>query len=298
METEITNIKKNNCNIELDEGNINIISLFESHCNISSQQNKIQNNIPKKEKGEKKKPRLKKGEGLKIFEKLFTPDKDGKTKRILREDLHNTRIALTNNGNIRYNRPPWDIKGKYLYDIEKEGNKVIAITAIGFNNLETNNHPISTATKEYFKNYEYCLNCGTHSNLVIDHKNDLYNNKRILDTKSQKFDDFQRLCNKCNNHLKHSTHERERKSGKLHKAKDVGKFLRDNFEYPWEKGLTEYKEKDNNKNKIWIQEERHCCKYYSYWYDIEAFENKREWYLLLRKVNLEIIKKNKNKTEK
>tara|TARA_Y100000389_G_C17443718_1_gene510264 strand:+ start:207 stop:1043 length:837 start_codon:yes stop_codon:yes gene_type:complete len=248
--------------------------------------------VEEKEEEKKNKPRLKRGEGLKIFEQLFTPDKDGKTKRILREELYNTRIALTSNGNMRHNRPPWDPKGKYIYYIEKEGVKVIAITAIGFSNSETDNHPISATTKEYFKkNYKYCLNCGTHSNLVIDHKNDLYNNKRILDTKSQKFYDFQRLCNKCNNHLKHSTHERERKSGKLHKARDVGKFQRDNFDYPWEKALTEYKEIDEEGNKAYIQEERHCCKYYTYWYDIEAFENRREWYLLLRKVNYEILKK-------
>ncbi len=43
-----------------------------------------------------------------------------------------------------------------------------------------------------------CVICGSSSNLVCDHKNDLYNDPRVLDTKTQTLDDFQSLCNSCN----------------------------------------------------------------------------------------------------
>jgi hypothetical protein len=42
------------------------------------------------------------------------------------------------------------------------------------------------------------VSCGSKSNLVCDHKNDLYNDKRVLNTITQTIDDFQSLCNHCN----------------------------------------------------------------------------------------------------
>ena len=43
-----------------------------------------------------------------------------------------------------------------------------------------------------------CVVCGSHSDLAIDHKNDLYNDPRVLDSKTQTIDDFQCLCYHCN----------------------------------------------------------------------------------------------------
>lgn len=43
-----------------------------------------------------------------------------------------------------------------------------------------------------------CVNCGTTCNLEVDHKNGLYNDKRVLNTKTQTIDDFQSLCRHCN----------------------------------------------------------------------------------------------------
>ena len=234
---------------------------------------------------------------LQLFEEIFNPDQNGCTRIINISEIINCEKLTWNegNGNCRKGNPPWDYGGKYKWKIERKNNKsrgkVISIQAIGINKNKEETHPINKEIRKKFNEiHKNCLNCGTHRNLVIDHKNDLYNEKRVLNIENQKSEDFQRLCDKCNNDLKHSVHEKEIKSGKLHKAKDIGKFLRDKFEYPWEKCLRDYKDKDDKGEKIWIEEERHCCKYYTYWYDIETFENRREWYIMLRKVNKQIIK--------
>ena len=43
-----------------------------------------------------------------------------------------------------------------------------------------------------------CVVCGSKSDLVTDHKNDLYNDSRVLNETTQTVDDFQCLCNHCN----------------------------------------------------------------------------------------------------
>ena len=39
-----------------------------------------------------------------------------------------------------------------------------------------------------------CIVCGSASDIVIDHKNDLYNDPRVLNSDTQVPDDFQTLC--------------------------------------------------------------------------------------------------------
>jgi 5-methylcytosine-specific restriction endonuclease McrA len=43
-----------------------------------------------------------------------------------------------------------------------------------------------------------CLHCGKQNDTIVDHKNDLYNDPRVLNMKTQTKDDFQPLCNGCN----------------------------------------------------------------------------------------------------
>lgn len=56
--------------------------------------------------------------------------------------------------------------------------------------------PIRSDIKKYYKQLP-CIICGT-SNTVCDHKNDLYNDPRVLETQTQTINDFQPLCNNCN----------------------------------------------------------------------------------------------------
>ena len=57
--------------------------------------------------------------------------------------------------------------------------------------------PIRDDIRKYHKSTG-CIVCGSLSDLIIDHKNDLYNDLRVLNIKTQKIDDFQCLCNHCN----------------------------------------------------------------------------------------------------
>lgn len=301
--------------VENQINNDELCSLLKK-CDISNDEIKTENtkntkntkNINNKTKIESKHPKkiiIKRKTNLQKFEELFKPDSDGVSKSISTKEIITSGLPWTKNGNCRKGNPPWDLSGKYKWHFKRKNDKsrgeILFVKSTGFNKDKELSHPININIRNKFNAEQFCcLNCGIKKDLVIDHKNDLYNNKKILDKSTQTFEDFQRLCDKCNNDLKHSIHEKERQTGKLHKAKDVGKFLRDNFEYPWEKGLTEYKEKDEKGNNIWIQDEIHCCKFYTYWYDIEAFENRREWYLLIRKVNLQIknLKTKKDKIKK
>ena len=70
--------------------------------------------------------------------------------------------------------------------------------------------------KRYYAN-KPCVSCGSVSNLVCDHKNDLYNDPRVLDTATQKLTDFQSLCNSCNLRKRQVAKE-TRRTGKRYPA--------------------------------------------------------------------------------
>ena len=59
------------------------------------------------------------------------------------------------------------------------------------------NRPIRKDIKDFYLK-QPCVVCGSTSALVCDHKNDLYNDTRVLSTKTQTLTDFQSLCTHCN----------------------------------------------------------------------------------------------------
>jgi len=77
-----------------------------------------------------------------------------------------------------------------------QGNGVIGFIIVGENNNESKNRPIKSYIKKYYKK-KACIICGA-SKTVCDHKNDLYNDFRVLDIKTQHISDFQPICNNCN----------------------------------------------------------------------------------------------------
>ena len=94
---------------------------------------------------------------------------------------------------------PTAVLNKDKYEIiasKNKGNKIIYIAIFGLDDHETK-RPIREDIKKYYKTIP-CVVCGSKSNLVCDHKNDLYNDPRVLDTKTQDYNDFQSLCNHCN----------------------------------------------------------------------------------------------------
>ena len=215
---------------------------------------------------------------------IFTPDKlSGISEWKTRDEIDKTDLKLGTNGNIRQNTPWTD---KYIWDVERSNNKPrgkpLRFRTIGFSKEKILSHPIKSVIRsELLKNYNGCIHCGIHKDLCIDHKNDIYNNTRVLCEDTQVKEDFQVLCNKCNKDLKHQINVKEIKTGKLHKVKELNilPFINDNFNYPWEKSLTNY-DVDNLH-----------CKMYTYWYDIEDFHRKRDIYIMItRPVNAYILK--------
>lgn len=58
-----------------------------------------------------------------------------------------------------------------------------------------------------------CVVCGCTTNIECDHKNDLYNDPRVMNPSTQVMDDFQPLCKHCN----------DQKRQVVKKTKELGK---------------------------------------------------------------------------
>ena len=130
--------------------------------------------------------------------KLFKPNVDGKSQWITREAIDKTILNWGNNGNARHgiyfgdNRYKWEKKtGRF--------GKITALRTIGYsdNELYGATRPVRPDIKAYFKKLP-CLHCGSTTGVIADHKNGLYNDPRVLNTETQRKEDFQPLCNGCN----------------------------------------------------------------------------------------------------
>jgi 5-methylcytosine-specific restriction endonuclease McrA len=205
-------------------------------------------------------------------DKIFKPNEDGISEWISVDQLKGTKIELTNNGNQRYGV----FFGDSRYKWEKKGtHKTEALRTIGFGHGKSQDRPISSEIRKKMKN-RFCSNCGGRNNLVVDHKNDFYNDKRVLNVKTQTEEDFQPLCEHCNL-LKRSINEKERKTKKLWSAKQLPRYRNCTFEFVWEKKV--YDEEDID------------CKKGTYWYDIQEFDNNVQFYQMYRIPINQAIKK-------
>tara|TARA_B100000287_G_C20607704_1_gene770748 strand:+ start:613 stop:1275 length:663 start_codon:yes stop_codon:yes gene_type:complete len=133
---------------------------------------------------------------------LFKPNKEGISDWISKEKIdENDELKWGNNGVTRQglfhhdDRYKWEFKRKN----DKPSGKIITIRTIGINEekLLSKYRPIRPDIEEYHKSHG-CVVCGSESDLRTDHKNDLYNDPRVLDMKTQIKEDFQCLCNHCN----------------------------------------------------------------------------------------------------
>lgn len=93
-------------------------------------------------------------------------------------------------------------KNYIVWQIEQLSTTDITERALGKNKIKILQNAIDVydiSMKHYNNNEQYNKNiCGSKSHLVTDHKNDLYNDIRVLNSKTQTVDDFQCLCNHCN----------------------------------------------------------------------------------------------------
>jgi hypothetical protein len=133
-----------------------------------------------------------------LVDKIFKPDSYGVSEWKTREELLQTELPLTNNGNGRHGVYYNDCR--YIWDKKKFKNKIIALRTNGYD-IANNENINNRAIRKDIKIFHYktgCVSCGSHSDLVIDHKNDLYNDQRVLIMETQLLSDFQCLCRHCN----------------------------------------------------------------------------------------------------
>ena len=98
------------------------------------------------------------------------------------------------------------------------GNSIYLIGLYGPNN-EKLMRPIRQDIREFLK-IKSCVVCGTNSQIEIDHKNGLYNDERVLNSKTQTIDDFQPLCKHCNDQ-KRETINYSKRTGKRYPATNI-----------------------------------------------------------------------------
>lgn len=87
------------------------------------------------------------------------------------------------------------------YKIDRKNKVLPCKGVIGFiiqgdNDEKKTSRPIRKDIKQFYLN-KPCIKCGSKKT-ICDHKNDLYNDPRVLDIKTQTKEDFQPLCNSCN----------------------------------------------------------------------------------------------------
>tara|TARA_B100000575_G_C23111796_1_gene642306 strand:- start:1071 stop:1691 length:621 start_codon:yes stop_codon:yes gene_type:complete len=131
-----------------------------------------------------------------LVDEIFKPNTEGVSEWVSRKDISNTPLDWGKNGAARHGI--YFADNRYVW--EKQGSqKITFLRTNGFSNdfLYGAKRPIRKDIHDYHKS-RACVVCGSKSDLVTDHKNDLYNDPRVLDKNTQTIDDFQCLCNHCN----------------------------------------------------------------------------------------------------
>lgn len=155
------------------------------------------------------------------------------------------------------------IPDEVLYPFLQSNKKGAGIIGIFVHSIRTNiqNRPIRSNIQKEITRLS-CVVCGTQKT-ICDHKNDLYNDVRVLKADTQLLSDFQPLCNHCNLQ-KRQICILEGQTEKLYSAKNIQRYKVYPFEFPWEK-------KAFDKNDI-------NCKNDTYWFDPIEFDRKIYYY--------------------
>ncbi len=204
--------------------------------------------------------------------KLFKWSNYFQTDWVFVEDLIKKGVKWSVNGNIRKEKPgPLGIFGKYfIWEYKRvRNNKIIKLRIIGIDNnyteLERYKTTIPSIVHKYYKkNKLKCIHCGTHKNVLPDHKDDLY----IVDAYHIKEHEigqfFQPLCNACNL-LKRGVSTKLKKTG----LRQPPPYCITSLGFPkfWKGDETLNKNSDKPLEG-------------TYWYDIKAF---REQFSVIRK---------------
>ena len=127
----------------------------------------------------------------------------------------NYTVIYSNKTNLLYSENnddeiPVEILENFLKD-----NKGTGIIGIFVHSIKTNvqKRPIQQYIQQKIRNLS-CVVCGTQ-NTICDHKNDLYNDERVLSLETQLITDFQPLCNHCNLQKRQINKEEKKKKESL-----------------------------------------------------------------------------------
>jgi 5-methylcytosine-specific restriction endonuclease McrA len=156
---------------------------------------------------------------LLVIDTLFSPNVHGVSRWVTIEECMRAGLPWSTNGNTR-NNIVWN-DDRYVWKFDRGySRKILAIKMNGLSEESVKIHrPIRMDIRKTLKD-KSCVVCGSHSDIVIDHKNDLYNDPRVLDVKTQVIEDFQPLCNHCNLQ-KRSVAVKTRQTGKRYPATNI-----------------------------------------------------------------------------
>jgi hypothetical protein len=176
------------------------------------------------------------------------------------DEIKQVGLKWSKNGNQRHGKF-FGIE-EFLWDTKRDKRR--AVTHLRTTGLDPDverarllaKRPISETIKNHFENQACvaCGFCGKNHEMAIDHKNDLYDDPRVHNTKTQLISDFQRLCNTCN----------LIKRAVCRKTKEQGKRQPAPFQL-LQVGCPEFIEGDEtfDENGLGMKG--------TYWYDIQAY---------------------------
>ena len=145
--------------------------------------------------------------------RVFCPNENGVSGWVTRETLDANKILnWGNNGTGRHGIYFGD--NRYIWEKQPIMGQITALRTVGLSEDVLYGH--TRYIRKDISNYHKakgCVVCGSQSDLVCDHKNDLYNDARVLNTETQTEDDFQCLCNHCNLQ-KRQVNKKTRETGK------------------------------------------------------------------------------------
>lgn len=170
--------------------------------------------------------------------------------------------TLKGNGEIRYQWVDPDPTDKRIVcnafknvTVNSITNSINYIGIFGTMIPSSDTRPIRKDIGDHYRSRK-CVVCGTSTDVQCDHKNDMYNDARVLSTKTQTFSDFQSLCRRCNL-LKRQCNVVTRKTRLRYKASSIPMLEWMNIDFT--SGTEEYSPIDPN------------CMIGTYWYDPVQF---------------------------
>ena len=161
---------------------------------------------------------------LQLVQQVFSPNEEGISEWISTDTIRETDLWWGGNGAQRHG--VMFSVNYYLYE-QQRGNSnapsgtITAVRTVGIRENHNGSRPIrSDIRQQLLSSYSGCIVCGCTSSLVIDHKNHLYNDPRVVNQDTQDITDFQVLCNHCNLQ-KRQTSVRERQTNIRYPATSI-----------------------------------------------------------------------------